>query len=228
MNLLKLSEEFNMLVIISPSKTLTLGTPYHHSNPIFNKDAEILRTYFKKMSKKSIMTFFNISKAVAEQTQSYFLNDETYKVIDTFTGIQFKTLFEFEKVDMRALYVASGLYGLLHAHDHMKPYRMDLYHPKIGSVKDFYLNKIKNFLKHQDRIFLCVSHEYEKLFHPSLPLTFIQIWNGNKKASSVDAKKLRGAFAHYLLKHHGQSIEAFEYLGYKVIENTNSQIIIKK
>lgn len=217
-----------MKVILSPSKTLTLNTPYSNQLPVFHRDAIRLRQHFKSMPLKDYIQFFSISKELAKDVKQLCSDMNTYKVIDTYSGIQFKTFHDLGHVDVTDLYIASGLYGILHSNDAIYPYRMDLKHPKLGSVTKFYKDKITSFLQQENDIYLCVSSEYAQLFDSSLDLIYVDIYLGDKKAPSVDAKKVRGAFAHYLLKYQGNHIEHFVYQDFRVIQISSHLITIKK
>jgi cytoplasmic iron level regulating protein YaaA (DUF328/UPF0246 family) len=217
-----------MKVIISPTKTLSLSNPSSFPLPYFESDAQLLFKDFESMDEASLKTFFKCSNNVSIQTQQYYLGKNRYHALSIFNGISFKTLLSFTSIDMKNLYIASGMYGLISPFDSIRPYRCDLIHPTYGSLIPYWKPKLYTYLNNEDLIYLCVSKEYEVLFDHRLPLVFIDIYLGNKKAPSVDAKKVRGAFAHYLLSHNAKKIKDFQYMGYSVISIDTKQITIKK
>ena len=217
-----------MKVILSPTKTLNRTHRAEITRPIFDHEAELLRSSVASLSIKRLQTFFKCSKDIATQTKDYYVDENRYEAIKTYDGIGFRTLLKLETIDYHDLYIVSGLYGLLRASDGIKPYRLDLIHPKKGSLVSFWKPKLYEHLKDEDIIYLCISLEYEVLFDERLPLVFVDIRIGEKKASSVEAKKVRAAFSHYLLKHQGLKLEAFEFDHYMVTQIDTKFITIKK
>jgi cytoplasmic iron level regulating protein YaaA (DUF328/UPF0246 family) len=213
-----------MKVIISPSKTLSLTKPSKNSLPYFDSFANLLFKDFETMDAVSLEAFFKCSKDISLQTKNYYLDKNRYHALSIFQGISFKTFQSFKPVDTKNLYIASGIYGLISPSDAVRPYRCDLIHPTYGSLIPFWKPKLYLYLNDEDLIYLCVSKEYEVLFDKRLPLVFIDIYLGNKKAPSVDAKKVRGAFAYYLISHASKEIKDFQYNGY-VVTSIDSNVI---
>jgi cytoplasmic iron level regulating protein YaaA (DUF328/UPF0246 family) len=217
-----------MKVILSPAKTLSFTIPLTEPLPHFESFAAPLFKDIELMNVLEIKAFFKCSSEVSNQTKDYYLNKKRYEAIHMYQGISFKTFQSFNKIHTKNLYIASGIYGLVQANDALRPYRLDLTHPTKGSLISYWKPKLFTYLKDEDLIYLCVSKEYEVLFDTRLPLVFIDIYLNNKKAPSVDAKKVRGAFAHYLLSHDVRELSSFEYIGYKVISLSEHLITIKK
>ena len=216
-----------MKILLSPAKTMNLEAPHTSQVPLFQKDATRLRRSLSKMSIKSIQDFYNVSKDTATLTKSYYLNNSTYIAIELFSGIAFKTFHQYEAPHtLDDLYILSGLYGIIQAQDGISPYRLDLTHPYKGSLIQFWKEKIYSYLKDEDTIISCMSKEYEALLDQRLLVTYVSIYKNAKKAPSVDAKKVRGAFANYLLRH--KHPEGFVYDGYHYIKKDGNTIFIEK
>jgi cytoplasmic iron level regulating protein YaaA (DUF328/UPF0246 family) len=217
-----------MKVILSPSKTISLTHIVKKPIPFFDFSAKSLFKDFEAMSTLDIKAFFKCSTEIAQQTKNYFLNKKRYEALKMYQGISFKTFQSFDAIDTKDLCIASGMYGLVGASDALRPYRLDLIHPTKGSLISYWKHKLYAYLKDENRIYLCVSKEYEVLFDTRLPLVFIEIYLHNKKAPSVDAKKVRGALAHFILSHALSNLSSFEYMGYQVNFLSDHLIIIKK
>lgn len=215
-----------MKILLSPAKTLSLDAPNANQQPRFDHDTESLRRSFKRMSLKRYMSFFNISKDVAKLTKAYYLSDTRYNAHLLYSGIAFRVFHQFEKTDVDNLYILSGLYGLIHANDGIKPYRLDLKHPVKGTLISFWKKRLYEVLKDEDVIYVCASSEYRALLDERLPLIDVIITNQEKKAPSVEAKKVRGALAHHLLKH--KKADGFQFEGYRYTHQKESKIFIKK
>lgn len=216
-----------MKILLSPAKMMQLDASTSSQIPIFNDEANKLRKSFASLSIKSLESFFNVSKETATLTKSYYLNNNKYQAIHLFSGIAFKTFHSFEPLtNIDDLYILSGLYGIIHALDGISPYRLDLIHPKKGSLIAYWKKKVYGVLKDEQTIISCASQEYEAILDERLPITYVKILHKNKRAPSVDAKKVRGAFAYHLLKH--QSPNGFTYEGYTYIKKDGNAIYIEK
>lgn len=217
-----------MKVILSPAKTLSLTHMVTKPLPYFEFSSKPLFKDFEAMSTLDLKSFFKCSTDIAQQTKNYFLNKTRYEALKMYQGTSFKTFQSFDAIDTKDLCIASGMYGLVGASDALRPYRLDLTHPTKGPLISYWKPKLYAYLKLEDRIYLCVSKEYEVLFDTRLPLVFVEIYLHNKKAPSVDAKKVRGAFAHFILSHDLNQLSSFEYMGYQVNFFSDHLIILKK
>lgn len=216
-----------MKILLSPAKTMNLEATISTQIPVFEKESKRLRSHLSKMSISSIQNFFNVSRETAKLTKSYFLNKETYVASQLFSGIAFKTFHQFEVLNnLDDLYILSGLYGIIHAQDGISPYRLDLSHPQKGTLIPFWKEKLYDYLKDEDTIISCMSMEYEALLDQRLSVTYVSISKNGMKAPSVDAKKVRGAFAHHLLRY--KRPDAFDYDGYHFIKKDGNTIFIEK
>lgn len=217
-----------MVILLSPAKTMQLKNPNKTFTCLYQKDSLKLRKSFKHMSIKKIMAFFNVSKEVAKQTALYYNSEDTYQVYDMFDGIGYRILKSLANDIPKHIYALSGLYGLLHLTDQVYPYRLDLKHPIKGSLISFWKEKLYERLKDEPLIISCASSEYEQILDKRLTITYVQILSDDKKAPSVDAKKVRAAFAYHIDTYGLETLTSFKYEGYKFIELNESNIIIKK
>ena len=216
-----------MIILLSPAKTMNLKYPKDRFNCSFKDDAIKLRSSLRSMSVKRLMTFFNISKDVALKTYDYYHDEHTYVTYDMFDGIGYRILRQCSPTLPKNIYSLSGLYGLLHLSDTIYPYRLDLKHPNKGSLVTYWRQKLYEKLKDEDMIISCLSSEYEVLLDERLHVIHVEIYKDNKKAPSVDAKKVRAAFSVHLDTYGMNDVTSFEFINYQVISQTNTIIYIE-
>jgi cytoplasmic iron level regulating protein YaaA (DUF328/UPF0246 family) len=216
-----------MIILLSPAKTMNLKYPQKDFHCFYLEDALKLRSSLKSMSIKRLMTFFDVSEGVALKTYDYYHSEHAYVTYDMFDGIGYRILKQLSPTIPKNIYALSGLYGLLHLSDTIYPYRLDLKHPTIGSLITFWRQKLYEKLKHEDLIISCLSSEYEVLLDERLNVIHIDIYKDNKKAPSVDAKKVRAAFAVHLDTYGIDEINDFEFMNYYVTSKTNNTLSIE-
>ena len=217
-----------MVILLSPAKTMQLKNPNKTFTCLYQKESLQLRKTFKHMPIKKIMAFFNVSKEVAKQTALYYNSEDTYQVYDMFDGIGYRILKSLANDIPKHIYALSGLYGLLHLTDQVYPYRLDLKHPIKGSLISFWKEKLYERLKDEPFIISCASSEYEQILDKRLQITYVHILSGDKKASSVDAKKVRAALAYQIDVYGLERLDAFNYDGFKFKSFKDKIITIKK
>ena len=217
-----------MVILLSPAKTMQLKNPSKTFSCLFQKESLLLRKTFKHMPIKTIMAFFHVSKEVAKQTSLYYNAEDTYQVYDMFDGIGYRILKSLSHKMPKHIYALSGLYGILHLSDQVYPYRLDLKHPIKGSLISFWKEKLYERLKDESLIISCASSEYEQILDPRLNIIYVHILSGDKKASSVDAKKVRAALAYQMDVYGIERLDAFNYEGFKFKSFKDKIISIKK
>lgn len=217
-----------MVILLSPAKTMQLKNPNKTFTCLYQKESLQLRKTFKHMPVKKIIAFFHVSKEVAKQTSSYYNSEDTYLVYDMFDGIGYRILKSLSNHMPKHIYALSGLYGILHLSDQVYPYRLDLKHPVKGSLISFWKEKLYERLKDEPLIISCASSEYEQILDSRLNMIYVHIFHGNKKASSVDAKKVRAALAYHIDIHGLEKLDAFHYEEYTYTSLKNHIITIKK
>ena len=141
-----------MIILLSPAKTMNLKHPQKVFHCFFKEDALNLRSSLTFMSVKRLMTFFDISKDVALKTYDYYHSEHTYVAYNMFDGIGYRILKQLSHKISKNIYALSGLYGLLHLSDTIYPYRLDLKHPKKGSLITYWRQKLYEKLKDEDMI----------------------------------------------------------------------------
>ena len=216
-----------MIILLSPAKTMNLKHPQKDFRCFFEEDALNLRSSLTSMSVKRLMTFFDISKDVALKTYDYYHSEHTYVAYDMFDGIGYRILKQLSPRVPKNIYALSGLYGLLHLSDTIYPYRLDLKHPKKKSLVTYWRKKLYEKLKDEDMIISCLSSEYDVLLDERLHVIHVEIYKNNKKAPSVDAKKVRAAFSVHLDTFGMNKITSFEFMNYQVIRQKNTIIHIE-
>ncbi len=217
-----------MVILLSPAKTMQLKNPNKTFTCLYQKESLQLRKTFKHMPVKKIIAFFHVSKEVAKQTSSYYISEDTYLVYDMFDGIGYRILKSLSNNMPKHIYALSGLYGILHLSDQVYPYRLDLKHPVKGSLISFWKEKLYERLKDEPLIISCASSEYEQILDPRLNIIYVHIFHGNKKASSVDAKKVRAALAYHIDIHGLEELDNFNYEEFTFASLKNHVITIKK
>jgi len=175
-----------MLLVLSPSKTLDLETPYalsEFSQPEFLEESKKLAGVLKRMDADDIRMLMEISPKLAELNVKRFKAFKTpftlknaRQALISFKGDVYgpmevkaygKKEFTFAQDHLRIL---SGLYGVLRPLDLMQPYRLEMGRKlAVGKTKDlyqFWASKVTQSLKnelsgHRNRILLnLASQEY--------------------------------------------------------------------
>ena len=228
-----------MIIFISPAKTFRQSLKEHQTKPIFLSCALKINKALKSFKKTELMDKMKISQKVADQTFQYIhnFNQNVMPAIDSYYGHQYKHLNidSFSPEDLNYtkshLYILSGLYGLLRPFDGISYYRLEMNYKFLFNLYDFWQEKITTYLKnnHPNEVFinLC-SNEYGKLlkFDSVIQIEFYQIKASSLKIHAMEAKKLRGLMASYLLKNQIQSISKIKNIiidGYAFNEKLSDQ-----
>jgi uncharacterized protein len=151
-----------MLILLSPSKTLTAETAaadFGHSQPLFVREATELIRHLKKLSTSQLEELMKISTKLAWLNQERFAlwqpeftTATANRAIFSFQGEVYHGL---DIVSMRAedvensqhhLRILSGLYGVLRPLDLIRPYRLEMGSTfsfgKYGDLYQFWRQKI--------------------------------------------------------------------------------------
>lgn len=143
-----------MLVIISPSKTMTMpdASGLHTTLPDFNKEYRQLLGILQKKSKPALQTLMKISDKIArevwENLKSFpeaLTNENASPAAlsyrgDVYLGLQ-ANLFTADDWSFagRHLRILSGLFGVLRPSDLVRPYRLEMgLSMKIGKSENLY------------------------------------------------------------------------------------------
>lgn len=204
-----------MIIICSPTKTLSLKTPEPISSPVFKEEAFEIMSVLKTLSLEELKKLYKVSDKVALQANNYIQIWPTINplsAIYAFSGLQFKNL-DIRSLDPEALdyafktiKITSGLYGILNAQDMIHPYRYDLEN-KLESldVEHLYIVKVNAYLKSLNQEILdLTSKEYSVLLKDCEPVKVIFL-EDDKQKGTVN-KIFRGRLMRYCCQNKVQSI----------------------
>jgi len=226
-----------MIAVISPAKSLEFETSasYEKSGiPHFQKDADYLAGKLHKLKSSELGLLLGISPKLAHLNAERFASWKTAPVKqaifayngDVYNGLEAKTLspdeIEFAENHFRIL---SGLYGLLHPLDTIKPYRIDMgtsfSTPKGENLYKYWGDRITDQLKKsmkesENNILInLASQEYfsainkTKLKARIITPAFKDKSNGSYTMISFFAKRARGMMSRFIIQN---SITDFEML----------------
>lgn len=200
-------------LILSPSKEMdwSSGTGRVALDPV----AEMILAELRKMDVESLAKFFTIKEDLAEKlARSYeHMEEPTAKAAkDTYRGIAFRQMDPevFESAFAREhLVILSAFYGPIAPDFMMQPYRLDFTKPlKIEgeSLKSLQRKNYSDFFA-GSRVYDLASGEFSSRIDKKQVGRWISVdfYDGEKKAPSATAKKLRGMLANHIL-----SLESFE------------------
>lgn len=205
-------------MILSPSKEMdwSTGTGRVALNPV----AEMILSELRKMDVESLAKFFAIKEDLAEKlARSYeHMEEPTAKPsMDTYRGIAFRQMAPevFGSAFAREhLVILSAFYGPIAPDFMMQPYRLDFTKPlKIEgeSLKSLQRKHYSDFFA-GSRVYDLASGEFSSRIDKKQVGQWISVdfYDGEKKAPSATAKKLRGMLANHILSSESFEREVFE------------------
>lgn len=205
-------------LILSPSKEMdwSSGTGRVALDPV----AEMILAELRKMDVESLAKFFTIKEDLAEKlARSYeHMEEPTAKAAkDTYRGIAFRQMDPevFESAFVREhLVILSAFYGPIAPDFMMQPYRLDFTKPlKIEgeSLKSLQRKNYSDFFA-GSRVYDLASGEFSSRIDKKQVGRWISVdfYDGEKKAPSATAKKLRGMLANHILSSKSFEREVFE------------------
>lgn len=205
-------------MILSPSKEMdwSPGTGRVALDPV----AEMILVELRKMDVESLAKFFAIKEDLAEKlARSYeHMEEPTAKPSkDTYRGIAFRQMDPevFGSAFAREhLVILSALYGPIAPDFMMKPYRLDFTKPlKIEgeSLKSLQRKNYSDFFA-GIRVYDLASGEFSSRIDKKQVGQWVSVdfYDGEKKAPSATAKKLRGMLANHILSSKSFEREVFE------------------
>jgi cytoplasmic iron level regulating protein YaaA (DUF328/UPF0246 family) len=226
-----------MIAIISPAKSLDFEStaPFEEASiPHFQKDADYLAAKLNKLKASELQTLLGISPKLAHLNAERFASWKTAiskQAIfayngDVYDGLEAKTLSSDEiKFAENHFRILSGLYGLLHPLDAIKPYRIDMgtsfSTPKGENLYKYWGDRItdqlKKSLKESENNILInlASQEYfsavntKKLKARIITPAFKDKSNDKYAMISFFAKRARGMMSRFIIQN---SITDFEML----------------
>ena len=216
-----------MIVVLSPSKSMDMepAKVVDFSQSQFINHSKKLVTAARKLSRKELMEFMDISEKLAELNHQRFKNwtppfstKNGKQALFAFTGDVYDGLdaVSLKKRDIqyaqKHLRILSGLYGLLRPLDLIQPYRLEmgrpLETPGAKNLYEFWRDTITDTLNAEkgDVLVNLASQEYikavdtRKLEKEIVSPVFKDEKNGKLKIISFYAKKARGTLARYLIE----------------------------
>lgn len=220
-----------MIIFISPAKTFTQSHISSNQLPFFGAQTKELANHFSNLSKEQLKTSMKLSEKIANQTYQYYQNFNLNKqpALYSYHGHQYKHLgaSSLNDDDLRYandhLYIISGLYGLLKPLDLISFYRLEMNDKSFLNLYDFWTPLLLEFImKHHENDILInlASDEYGQIiknFKTAYTIEFFQLKDKKKSIHSMEVKKMRGLWTHYLLKNrvdHLSSLKKIEIEGY--------------
>ncbi len=215
-----------LTILLHSSKTMRpaekLDVPYQAPR-LLDKTIE-LAEYLRRLSVKDIESSMQLSPAMAEKTHHLLSNwsanpDTLRPAIDAFlgdiySGLQVPTFSPADRTYAnKHLFILSGLYGVLRAHDSIHPYRLEMGYKlpdePYKSLYKFWGDAIAKQLPASSTIINLSAVEYTKAVFPYLPKSqqiitpkFLTVSpkTGEPAFVTVHAKVARGAFARWLIQ----------------------------
>ncbi len=236
-----------MLILISPAKTLDFQGEVHTSfasKPVFEDKANQIVLAIKKYNPKKLAEMMSISDSLAnlnyDRFQSWDSPDTPVRQAvlafkgDVYIGLDAQSMTDDDLVfAQKHLRILSGLYGVLHPMDLIKPYRLEMGTPlalkKTTNLYVFWKQHISKAIHlelnsmHSNLVINLASNEYSKsvdfkamkvnLVSPE----FKDYKNGEYKIISFFAKKARGLMSSFIIRNridNANDIVAFAEDGY--------------
>ena len=216
-----------LAILLHSSKTMRpaekLDVPYQA--PVLLPKAAEFAEYLRTLSVKDIEASMQLSHGMAGKTHqllsSWSANPNTLRpTIDAFlgdiySGLQVQTFTPADRAYAnKHLFILSGLYGVLRAHDSIHPYRLEMGYKlpdePYKNLYKFWSDTIARQLPAHSTIINLSAVEYTKAVFPHLPAAqqiitpkFLTISpkTGEPTFVTVHAKVARGAFARWLIQH---------------------------
>lgn len=245
------------LILLSPSKGMRTDAPFPYSTPqplSFPQETEMVVVAVQKLSEKLRQTLFKVSDKLWPEVHAMWSKEPLHYLrpnpgvagIHAYSGEAFKYL-DSETLSDSALarakerlVVLSALYGAVHPHTVVVPYRLEMLSKlAVGKAKNLYslwkpvLTKWINE-GNADFVVDACSGEYSKAIDwkvvekPVVEVAFKQRKNGELKSVSAFSKQARGAFARWMLEanvHTISGLEAFNELGYELHSNEDNKMV---
>jgi len=218
-------EDVSMRVLISPAKNLDLSyaKPLPETAPVFGREAEVLNAGLSAFSTDEIQNWMRISPVLADQVRAWSQNwtgSDEHAAVFMFAGDVYRRLDpaswsrETRLSAQDNLRILSGMYGVLKPFDAAKPYRLEMGRrcPCAGwsTLYDYWGQKIGAEILNgatSDVVINLASEEYFKAAKPGLDgkshvlsPVFLEERRGQWGIVSVNAKRLRGEMARWILE----------------------------
>ena len=246
---------YNMLAIISPSKTQDFASCdiESHTQSRQLNDSNELVGILKNKSQEQISKLMSVSEKLSklnfERFQKFktpFTLDNAKQALlafkgDVYSGINAPSLsnkdLDFAQENVRML---SGLYGVLRPLDLIQPYRLEmgtkLNNHKGKNLYDYWGSKISQVLNEDESelIVNLASNEYFKAIDKkTLKADILDVVFKDKKADTykvigIYAKRARGLMVNYIIRNrltNAESLKNFSDEGYRFDEKLSSDSV---
>ena len=224
-------ETTTMMIFISPAKTFRETQIKSEQTPIFKKETADLLKQLKVLSVSDLKKGMHVSDKVAKQTHQYYqtFNNHLQPAIFTYYGHQFKHIdvdtFDQQQLKRlnQKLYIMSGFYGFLKPLDLISCYRLDMQDKTITNLYAHWTKTIQSYIQENHPntpLINLASHEFGQMIEhldQTYTIEFYQIKDQKPKIHSMEAKRLRGLMARYLILHdirHIKDIKTIQLDGY--------------
>ena len=234
----------NMLLILSPSKTMNFDLLYPQVGaglPLFAKEAAELMIQLKDFSIDDILQkeklSLNLARSTYEHIQSFeFENTPEKPALFAFDGTVFDKLQASNLQERELLFlqnhlrIFSAVYGILSPFDCVRPYRLDMKSELVKGLYDYWRQKVTDelirLLPENDFILInLASNEYFKMIdRKRLPSqvrivtpVFKQEIKGRLATNGLYAKYARGLMTRFIAENAISDVEllkAFDLEGY--------------
>lgn len=236
-----------MITIISPAKLLNFdkqNITEEFTQPVFQKESQLLINKLKKLSSKKISNLMGLSKNLSdlnfERYQQWhlpFTPENSKQALfafngEVYNGLKAESLTQNDVVFAQDnLRILSGLHGVLRPLDLIQPYRLEM-GTKIGAgrAKTLYAywskkvtTQLLSELPKDEVLINMASNEYfkvidkEKFKHKIITPVFKDEKNGNYKVLTIYAKHARGMMTRFIIQNkitNPEEIKAFDEKGY--------------
>ncbi len=217
-----------MIIILSPAKTFNRSPHAYDTLPVFKHKTHQLVQQLKTLTESQLMRSMHLSKSLAAVTHHDYIHFDTFKTaaIHGYYGYQYRHLdidsleHKVSKKDIKSIYILSGLYGLLKAYDGISPYRLEMKDKTIRNLYKFWQPSIESYIKkhfNNELIYNLASEEYGQLIKHIdhvITIQFYELNNGQLTIHAMEAKKMRGLLARYLIMYPHVDVKGIKIEGY--------------
>ncbi len=230
-----------MIIILSPAKTFNFVASPYDTIPVFIDDAHSLIKQLQTRPIKRLMAEMKISRSLAEKTKALYMSFGHLKTsaIHGYNGHQYRhfDVSSLEdsglKENIKCIYILSGLYGLVKAYDGISPYRLEMKDKTIFNLYEYWQPKLHEFIKNtfkNELIYNLASDEYGQLIKDLknvITIQFFMFKHGKLSIHSMEAKRMRGLFARYLVMYPHVDIKGIKLEGYtySILHSTSTNYI---
>ncbi|MFP4178219.1 MAG: YaaA family protein [Acholeplasmataceae bacterium] len=236
-----------MIIILSPAKTFQRTNYEHKRFPFFQDEARGLNARISKMTVTEIEREMGVSKSIAQDVFAYShaFGRALQPAIHSYYGAAYKALdaASLSDGDMRYaeehLRILSALYGMLKPLDGISFYRLDYKDRILGDLYSYWRPKLSEYLSQESNNRIIVdlaSQEFSRVLagFDMVKISFKTHHKGKLRTMSMDAKRMRGAFARRMIERRIEDVrllKEFDISGYRYADthsNDREYVFIKE